>query len=251
MDKKEFTFYDLIEVLKKHWLIILISAIILGALFGVYAQRTYHEQYSASVTFYVSPSQSDQTADDSTWSMSTDAQKLSWALKVINSYVEILNSNRFAEKVDAYLLQSLGEETYNSYGLSQSVVKKSISFSIHDDANLFTTNISTSSAASAKAIADAVEQMAPEHISEITKAPDTVTKSDSTAPYVSNSKNLTRNILIGVVLGALISYIVFFIIELLDVRVKNEDNLISNYDVPLLGTIPDYTSDMKTTRQGY
>jgi len=248
MDKKEISLYDLFDVLKKHWLIVLICAVILGAIFGIYSVRSYVATYTADVTFYVSPS-GDQNSG--TWE-GTDSTKLSWALKIINSYVEILSTNSFADKVNETVLETLGEEKYDSFNLSRDYINKIIKLSIHEDSNVFTASVTTTDPEKTYSIAKAVEDIAPEHIDSITGLEKTITSMDSPEMPVkpSNGNHMYRNTVIGLALGALISFIVAFVVEILDVRVKSEEDLVSNYEFPLLGTIPDYTSDMKT-RQGY
>ena len=247
MEKREFTFYDLIEVIKKHWWVILISAIVVAAGFGVFAVRSYQEEYTASVTFYVNRSE----VTDNT-SISAASQSYSWAQKVVNSYIEILGTDTFASMMRDQMKEEEAD-VYNAYGLSRDVIKNSITMSAHENSNLFTAKVKTKSAELSYAIAKTLETASSKYINTVTSDEDTISVVDKAElpTYPSNTNRMTRNAAIGFLLGALISYIIFFVIELLDVRVKNEEDLVSNYDVPLLGTIPDYTSDMKSTRQGY
>ncbi|MBQ7160425.1 MAG: hypothetical protein IJR90_01820 [Clostridia bacterium] len=247
MEKREFTFYDLIEVIKKHWWVILISAIVVAAGFGVFAVRSYQPEYTASVTYYVNRSEVTGMED-----VSKASASYSWAQKVVNSYIEILSTDTFAGMMNEQM-KTEDADIYNKYTLSRYAIKSSITMSAHENSNLFTAKVKTKEADLSYAIAHTLETAASKYINDVTSDKDTISVVDKaelpTSP--SNTNRMTRNAAIGFLLGALISYIIFFVIELLDVRVKNEEDLISNYDVPLLGTIPDYTSDMKSTRQGY
>ena len=248
MDKREFTLYDLIDVFKKHWWVILLAALIVGGAFAFYSIQSYEAEYTAEVTFYVAPSNGGSTTEFD----SSDVNKVTWAQRILNSYIEILNTDNLISKVDAGVLAKY-PEAYEKFGLSRSKIKSAISTSVHEDSSLFTVKFRTKSPESSYDIADVYEGIVPDHILSVTKIKDTITVVDSAAMPVnpSNGKNFVRNTAVGLLLGALVSYIIFFMIELFDVRVKNEDDLLGNYQVPLLGSIPDYTSDMKAGRQGY
>ena len=247
MEKREFTFYDLIEVIKKHWWVILISAIVVAAGFGIFAVRSYQEEYTASVTFYVNRVE----VTDNT-SISAASSSYNWAQKVVNSYIEILGTDTFASQMKESMQEEYAD-IYSKFSLSRGAIKSSITMNAHENSNLFTAKVKTKDANCSYAIAKTLETAALEYVTAVTKDTDTISVVDKAEKpeSPSNTNRMTRNAAIGFLLGALISYIIFFVIELLDVRVKNEEDLISNYDVPLLGTIPDYTSDMKSTRQGY
>ena len=110
---------------------------------------------------------------------------------------------------------------------------------------------SADSSEAAYALARALGEIVPDYISGVTGYEQTVRVADTAnEPRVpSNSRNLVRNTFVGGVIGAVAIYLIFFFIELFDVRVKNEEDILNNYNVPLIGTIPDYSEETKA-RQG-
>ena len=58
-------------------------------------------------------------------------------------------------------------------------------------------------------------------------------------PLTQSSPNLILNIIIAVFVGAVGSYICFFVAERLDTVVREEEDLSENFgDIPILGTVP-------------
>ena len=252
MEKREFTFYDLLEVLKKYWWVIVLSAIVVATAFGVYAVRSYHEEYTTKTVFYIVRAENMEDPSGTSTSMAQEIQTMSWAQKVMNSYIEILTLDSFAEKVNDDLHTNFPELS-EQYGGNKGMIKGAITLAAHEDSNLFDLTVRTGSIDCTYEIARSIEKLAPIQIADITNNKDSIiVVDDADKPTVpSNSNRLVRNAVIGFLIGALIAYVIFFVIELLDVRIKNEEDLVSNYEVPLLGTIPDYSSEIKSTRSGY
>ena len=53
---------------------------------------------------------------------------------------------------------------------------------------------------------------------------------------------------IGIVLGFVIGIVLIFVLEILGPRVKNQAYLTDNYEVPLLGRIPQVKASVKAER---
>lgn len=248
MNKREFTLYDLVTVFKKRWWIMLVCALIIGSCFGFYSINTYVPEYTASVTFYVSPSNED--VDQGVWDSSNDTAKINWALKAINSYMAIIKTTDFSKTLNDTYEAKFADE-YKSCGFDEDAVKDSISMSIiSEDATLFKVNIKTPYKESSYNLAVLLEKLVPEQIESVTNLKNTVNLADSAQfpEGLSNSDHMARNTAIGFMLGALISFLVLFLIEIFDVRIKSEEDILNNYTTPLLGTIPLFQSDNRSKR---
>jgi capsular polysaccharide biosynthesis protein len=80
--------------------------------------------------------------------------------------------------------------------------------------------------------------LAPEKIIEIKDADAVRVVDPATLPDKSSSPNVLQNTAIGFTLGLMIGIMTVLIIEMLDKRIKDEDDLLKHYDVPILGIIP-------------
>jgi len=54
----------------------------------------------------------------------------------------------------------------------------------------------------------------------------------------------------GALIGVIISFLLVFLIDITDIRIKKEEDIINNYPIPLLGTIPNFEMAQKK-KKGY
>ena len=76
---------------------------------------------------------------------------------------------------------------------------------------------------------------------------DAISIADHARPATmpANTRNLGRNTVFGGLIGAILSFLVVLIVDLADIRIKDEDDIIENYTVPLLGSVPNFDSAKK------
>ena len=250
MNKRDFTLYDLVAVFKKRWWIMLVCALVLGSCFGFYSVNSYVPEYTSAVTFYVSPST--EVGVEGDWQSNDDTAKVNWALKIINTYMGIIRGNDFSARLDeAYRTNEEWGGEYEKLAFDSSIVKNSISMSIvSDDATLFKVIIKTPYKEASYDLAKELETLVPNFIAGVTKVNNTVHVADSAKmpSGLSNSDNMARNTAIGFMLGALLAFLVLFLIEVFDVRIMSEEDIVDNYTTPLLGTIPLFQSDNRSKR---
>ena len=247
MNRRDFTISDLLGLLKRYWWAVLIGALLVGSVFALISIQNYEPVYKSSVTFFVAPP---TDSDDDDWSSTSGLNKLNWSLRMISSYAFILQADDFSTTLDTIFLKE-NPEDYQRFEITQHKIHRSISISYDDNTSLFTVTYSADSSEAAYALAHAIEELVPDYIENVTNYKNTVRVADTAnEPRVpSNSRNLVRNTFIGGVIGAVAVYLIFFFIELFDVRVKSEEDILNNYNVPLIGTIPDYSEETKS-RQG-
>jgi capsular polysaccharide biosynthesis protein len=180
--------------------------------------------YISSVKLYVVPkSETDKV-------INSDINDLNYAQKVVNTYIEILRTNVFFNKV--------AEES--DLGFSENDLKNMISFRVLNDTEIFQIDVSSVNPAYAKIIADIVSVQAPAQISGIIDNNNIKLVQDAEMPLKPSSPNLTLNLMIGFVSGLVISMMIAIIKEILDFRVKSSEDIINTYKLPILGSIPNF-----------
>jgi capsular polysaccharide biosynthesis protein len=180
--------------------------------------------YISSVKLYVVPkSETDKV-------INSDINDLNYAQKVVNTYIEILRTNVFFNKV--------AEEA--DLGFSENDLKNMISFRVLNDTEIFQIDVSSVNPAYAKIIADIVSVQAPAQISGIIDNNNIKLVQDAEMPLKPSSPNLTLNLMIGFVSGLVISMMIAIIKEILDFRVKSSEDIINTYKLPILGSIPNF-----------
>lgn len=246
MEKREFSLIDVLQLLRKRWWIILLCSMLVAVGSGFLSMYTYKPTYSSSVSFYVS----DSNSNDEQSSASEDVSQVNYALKAVKNYMELLKSDDFMEEIsEAYEAKYPKEWERQNYRIAR--LSDSLVFTATEDTFIFTVEVTTRNKSDSYRIAQLVEELAPERIKTMTNR-DALEVNDSArvASQPSNSNHRVRNALIGFLLGAILSFLVVFIIDISDARIKNEEDVTENYPFPLLGTIPNFEMALKK-KKGY
>lgn len=89
-------------------------------------------------------------------------------------------------------------------------------------------------------LANTIAKLAPQKIIEIKDADAVRVVDPARLPANPSSPNVLLNTAIGALLSLVLSVLAIFMIEILDRRIKNEEDLIRNFQVPILGTVPKF-----------
>lgn len=227
--------FDLRELFKSLWKrawIIVLCAVIVAASACVYTMNFVTPKYEASVTIYVN----NNTRKENSYISSSD---LAVALRLVTTYVNIIQSNKVLEKVVA--------ET--GMNLTAGQVRGMISAEVVGETEMFKVTVTTSNPQVSADIANAIAAVAPGEISEIIEGSSAKIIDYARVPTAYSSPNYTTSTAIGGVVGAVAAMVVIVLTNMLDTRVKNEEDLEKICNVPVLGVIPDLTIDNKTSKK--
>jgi len=205
----------------KVWVIILCTLIGGVAAFGISA-FVLDPTYTSRVSMYVNSN----TERENTIANLND---INASQKLVSTYIEILKSDNVLSKVIT--------ETGFTYTPEQ--IRKMLTASAVNGTEIFEVKITTKDANEAAVIANTIAAVAPEEIIRVVKA-GSVELIDEAVPATSpSSPNVLLNTIIGLMLGGVLSVLGVLVAEMLDNRIKHEDDLKKGYDFPILGTIPD------------
>lgn len=224
----EITLKDAIELLMKRFAFITIStAVGLCSLF-IISCFIIHPSYTASVQLYVS------TQDTSS---SANLNDLNYAQKVVSTYINILQTKVFYQQVL--------EESGMDYTKEQ--LKDMTKIRVVNNTEIFEIAVTTHDPEHSYRLAMAMQQEAPELIRNI-KSTTQISVVDPVAfPTKPSGPNILVNTLIGGAFGLFLSVILSFFWEMIDVKVKDQEELAKRYDIPILGAIPDFKMGRKIT----
>ncbi len=147
---------------------------------------------------------------------------------LVSTYIEVLKSDAVLEEV----AEELGKE------YSSSKIRSMIKAEGVGDTQVIKVSVEHTDPQAAMNIANAIAEVAPDVIVEKAKAGAVEVIDYAKLPTSPSSPNLILNIIIGFMLGIILSYAGFFIYEALDTVIRDEDSLIKAFDIPLLGTVP-------------
>ena len=221
----EITFKDITRIIKKN--IVFIAVLSLLCATASYFVTTFFVQktYTSTVKLYVETNYKSQSAYD-------DYQN-----------IELLDSNSF--------YNSVSKELNEKYTASQ--LKSMIKFESIEDTEVFKALVNSGSPSESKNIGNAIAKIAPKTIANVKDTAKLKIVDKATTPKAPTSPNVSRNVMIAFAAGLIISLIISFVRDFLDVKIKYNDEMTTVLDLPLLAAIPDfeYFSNQKAAEKKY
>lgn len=154
------------------------------------------------------------------------AQEVQSNLQLVNTYAEILKSPRIIDDV---------AKKDSKYSSSQ--IKSMLDITSQSDSQILTINVKNGSKADAENVANEIAQVFKKDMPKIMSIDNVsvLSKADGTATKVS--PNLIQNLAIGLILGFILGVVIIVIKELFDKRIKTEEDVERELDIPVLGSI--------------
>lgn len=217
--------------LSKWWLILLCAVVGAGIMF-LYTKNFITPLYQAKVTIYVNNAVSGQQIE------SVSGSNLSASQQLVNTYVNILRSDTVLEKVvDSTGLDLTAEE-----------IREIMSASQVDGTELFDIYISDPDPEMAAFIANKMAEVAPGEIEEFVEGSSTKIVDYAKVPEEPYTPSYKKNLALGAIVGILLIVVILTVRDLLDVRIKSEEDLAEISDLPVLGRIPAFSSSREQKR---
>ncbi|MGN1203245.1 MAG: YveK family protein [Eubacterium sp.] len=212
------------SMLKKKFIFIIIISIIGGVLAGCITNFFIEPKYTASIKMHVYSSNDNRVASNSSISSSEfDASQ-----KLVNTYLVVVESKTFSEKV----ADKLGGN------IEPDLIRSMMSCAAIQDTLAFQVNVTSPDPQQAMDIANAIADTCPDEIVRILKVGGVEVIDYASLPTSPSSPNLEKNVMIGLLFSFAVSFVFFFIKELFDTSITDEKDLEREFDIPILGTIP-------------
>ncbi len=219
---------DLIALVRALWSkawLILLSAVLCGALAFGYTKLFVTPLYQASVMMYVNSS----TFSVADVKDSITGSDLSTAKTLINTYSVILKTRT--------TLNDVIDELDLSYSYNQLV--SMLNAESVNGTEVFRITVTNADPKLAAQIANTIAQMLPEKISSIVEGTSARIVDMAVEPGSPVSPDTMRNAAMGALLGMVLVCALIVIRELVDDMIYDTDYLIQSYDLPILAVIPD------------
>ncbi len=216
-------FYRLIEKAKY----IVIASVLVALIAGIYTFNFVTPLYTATSKIYVMNS-------DSAGINLSDFQIGSY---LTNDYKEVFNNWHVHEKVIS--------ELKLPYSYKQ--LSKMLSISNPSDTRIMYITVSSPDPVEAKSIADTYAKVAQEFITVTmdTRAPSLF--EEALLPSAPSSPSKTKNIMIGFLLGFVLSCGIITVLYITDDKIKSTDDMEKYLNLPALGIMP-YTQTQEKTK---
>ena len=230
---------DLLELLQallhRAWAIILVAVITAGLALG-YTALFIQPLYKSNALMYVN--NSDISVGDAKLSISQG--DLTAAQSLVDTYAIILKTRTTLDDV----IERAGLTcTYEE-------LTKMIDAGSVNGTQIFSITVTSTSAQEAEKIANTIAQILPEKIAAIVEGSSARIVDYAVIPSKKASPSLTKNAVLGGLVGAVLACSVVIVKTLSDDKIHDEEYLRQNYDIPVLAVIPDLQGNPKG-RSGY
>ena len=218
---------DVVKLLLALWrfaAVILLVGIVFSAAAFLYAQSFVPPRYEANALFYV---------NNSTVSLSSAVAittgELSAASGLVSTYVAILQSRANMELV---IQESGVHYTYEQ-------LRGMVSASAVNSTGLFRVTVTSSDPEEARTLANVIARILPDKISDIVNNSSVEVVDYAVTPHSRVSPSYLKYAMVGLMIGIVFASAIVVLRELMDDVIHDEDYLLSNFDAPVLASIPD------------
>lgn len=208
---------ELFGELKKHWKAVVLSTVILAVVTGLFTMFFIDKKYSSSSSIYLVPKVKDSVVDSS--SLNTND-------KMVNNYVVLMKGETILTNVAA------------NVGVDVSEVKNAINVAAETDTQIIRVTATTTDAGLSKAMVENTINIFFRKMQTTLQIDNMAVVDEAKINEDPVSPSLTKNVLIGALLGLVGSCGVIFVQFILDTRIHNKEQAEQYLGVPVLGVVP-------------
>lgn len=245
---------DLLNLIWKNLSLFIALAVLGGTIGFSLAKWAITPKYTSSFTMYVNGGK------DSNDSRSLNLNEINAAQKMVNTYIVILQDNDVLQNVANQLSKEYSKEFLQQYlsyvntaegsQISVGSLKKLISLSAVNNTEVLQISAETPNAALSAKICSIISNIAPDVLTQVTKAGSVEVISKPSVATSPSSPKVSRYLLIGFAAGLFIAALIVFLREILDNKLRSSENLTTKYEnIALLGVVPNI--DSKKRKGGY
>ncbi|MEG1411833.1 MAG: Wzz/FepE/Etk N-terminal domain-containing protein [Terrisporobacter sp.] len=211
-------------ILKKKFWIIALTAVIFGLVSGLVSFFVLKPVYQTNTTLIVNKEVNDEKSQMAT----TD--DLNYVQKLAVTYGEIIKSRT----VITSTITKLGLD------LSYEDIANSISVTNVADTQIIKVSVENTNPHLATKICNTIPKIFDAEVQRVMKASGTEVIDKAEVPVNPIKPNKKMNVLIAMVLGAMISIFIIFLLEALNTKIKSPKDIEEKLGIPVFGVIPKY-----------
>ena len=238
-NNKEQYVIDIAHIFKSLWhraWAILLITVLVGGIVLTATMFMVTPKYSSSIMVYVNNS----SIELGELAQVTSSSLLA-AQELVRSYIVILNTRTTLEQVI--------HETGVDYNYKQ--LQGMLSATSVDDTEIFRVTVTSTDPYEAAKIADEIGDVLTERTQHIIEGTKVRIVDNAVVNTAKVSPSITKNTMIGLVLGFIGACAVFVVFALLDDTIRDEEYILQAYDLPILAKIPDLHIDEGGKKYSY
>lgn len=241
--------------LLKKWKLIIVFALIGAFAAFLFTAKFTTLTYTSTIEFLAYAVDYEEELNDNTSttesSSSTSVQrtsqtsKMNYAMRMLDTYIEVFSTNNFNQMV--------ADELNKTYGTDYSAgaIKGSISINKVENTAMFYFTVTTTDADLSYHIAQTLETCVPQAMDQTNQGLVQVSVEDAPMKAgAAESMQYPKKCIIGAIAGILLAALYAVLREFLDVRIKGAEDLSGKYDIPVLGSVPEFEISNKKKKSG-
>ena len=223
---------SVISMVMKRWWLLVVTTILFGGIFFTVTEFFIPEMYTSTGKLLVSNTTA--SGNDEGANVAESLNTLNASARLLNTYTEIFRTNDFFKEV--YL------ESGKDY--NENRLRSMVTYSALNETEVLQVEVKCENPSDASLICELIMRKAQKKVKDIGSGGSVTQIDAATIPVTPTSPNKTLNTIIGVLIGMILGVLIIIVIELFDTRVKNEDDLVAKFYIPILGVIPDLESPL-------
>ncbi len=227
-NREEISILDLISILIKRWWITVGLMLVFAIVSFVYYTGFVDAKYTSTGTLYITidSNYSNQSGDVNIYDIQA-AQQLS------NTYIEILSSNTF--------LKTIAVESGLDYSYKE--LSGIVSYTADDESEIIGIKAVTTVPEYSAIIVSTILNNAQSEISRVVVGGSAKAIDTPEVPTSHSSPNVTKKVMLALLLGFLLGCAINFMIEFFDDSIKGVEDVVEMFEIPVLAEIPLFTND--------
>ena len=231
----ELKMQELLAAYLRKWKLLVLCMVIAGIIAMLVSVFAVTPMYRAEATLYVN---NNRVTENEDYLTSTD---LSASIHLVKGYLILSTS-------DAVLDRAV-EKLDGKYSVAQ--LRNAISVEQLDETVIFAIRVVHEDPQEAADVANMLATVIPEVGPNVIKGSSAVVIDTAKVPTGIYSPSYSRNVLLGALGGLLAAMIYVTIVYLKDTRIKDENDLVDTFQLPILGRIPDFDGEFSGSAYKY
>lgn len=227
MNEQEIDLIELFKKLVKHLPMIILLSVIVGAASFATSKFLITPKYDSNATMIVS--NSNQNNDPNNPQAAVELSQINANKALISTYSEIVKSKGIADRVIANLGLDMDYEEFS----------KKVSIEPVKDTQIISVKVVDTIPERAQDIANETANIFKSSIGDIMNVDNVQILDGATLPEEPSSPKIGKNTAIGLILGLILGIAIVMIKELSDTRINTSEDITNEFDIPVLGLIPD------------
>lgn len=226
--KDEISLVKVFEMILKLWWVVLVFAVVVA--FGAFSISEFlmTPLYTSSSKVYVSNNSSGAV-------QTINAADINTRKMLVNTYIEILSGDDFLNEVAS----EFNKKYEGKWAIGGGTIKSGLKMGSANETEVLSIKYSDTSPEKAKAVLSMILSKAPSEVKDVIRGDCAVSVIDNASlPRTISYPDTRTNTIVGLFIGIVLGIAVIFIRELLDNRIKDDEDLKKKYDVAILGIIP-------------